>query len=319
MKHSADLLGIARPVIALSDEYPSGFVDPMHSHARTQILYACSGVMSVRTEKSTSVVPPQRAVWIPAGLMHEVSCRSSVSLRTLYIDAAMGREPQRGRVFEVSPFLRALILEVVGFKPDYDIDRREGRIVALMLEEIDRMPSVPYLVSMPTDPRLLRVCRAIVANPADGRDLDEWARIAGMGRRTFTRSFKNETGMGVAIWRQQARLVHALSLLSTGWSITTVAFEVGYDSPSAFTAMFHRAFGVPPSQFEVSVAARPASPNEFREGGTVENRVQQGATVMGGPPDRDPGPANGCLQHESDHRGQATKPKRYPLRASGRP
>jgi len=251
MKHSTDLLGILRPVIALYDEYPSGFVDPMHSHVRTQILYASSGVMSVRTEQSSSVVPPQRAVWIPAGLMHEVSCRSPVSLRTLYLDAALGREPQRCRVFEVSPFLRALILEVVGFDPNYDMAGREGRVVALMLEEIDRMPSAPYLVSMPSDPRLIRVCRAIVANPADSRDLDDWAKIAGMGRRTFTRAFRNETGMGVAIWRQQARLVHAVSLLSAGQSITKVAFEVGYDSPSAFTAMFHRAFGVPPSQFEV--------------------------------------------------------------------
>src|SRR5919108_6340723 len=95
MKHSADLLGVARPVVALNDEYPPGFVDPMHSHDRTQILYASSGVMSVRTDKSTSVVPPQRAVWIPAGMMHEVSCRGAVSLRTLYIDAALGRDPQR--------------------------------------------------------------------------------------------------------------------------------------------------------------------------------------------------------------------------------
>lgn len=251
MKHSADLLGIARPVVALDDEYPAGFVDPTHSHDRTQILYASSGVMSVRTDKSTYVIPPQRAMWIPAGVMHEVSCRGAVSLRTLYIEATLGRDPQCCRVLEVTPFLRALILEVVGFKPNYDLDGREGRIVALMLDEIDRMPSAPYLITMPADPRLLRVCRAIIANPADCRDLDDWAKVAGMGRRTFTRAFKNETGMGVAIWRQQARLVHALSLLSAGQHITQVAFEVGYDSPSAFTAMFHRAFGLPPSQFEV--------------------------------------------------------------------
>jgi transcriptional regulator GlxA family with amidase domain len=129
------------------------------------------------------------------------------------------------------------------------------------------MPSAPYLLNMPTDPRLLRVCRGIIANPADCRDLDEWAKAAGMGRRTFTRAFKNETGMGVAIWRQQARLVHALSLLSAGQPITQVAFEVGYDSPSAFTAMFHRAFGVPPSQFEVCSSARTAPEAVSRERG----------------------------------------------------
>ena len=251
MKHSTDLLSIARPVIALQDEYRAGFVDPPHSHERTQILFASAGVMSVATDETSFVVPPQRAVWIPAGRMHEVSCRGSVSLRTLYLEENLGREPHRCRVFEVSYFLKALILEVVGFDPLYDINAREGRIVALLLDEIDRMPNAPYRVSMPTDPRLISVCRTILGNPSDDRDLDDWAKIAGMGRRTFTRSFKRETGMGVAIWRQQARLMHALSLLAAGQSITKVAFEVGYDSPSAFTAMFHRAFGVPPSQFAV--------------------------------------------------------------------
>jgi AraC-like DNA-binding protein/mannose-6-phosphate isomerase-like protein (cupin superfamily) len=249
IKHSTDLLGVARPVIALDDEYPAGFVDPMHSHARTQILFASAGVMSVRTDETSFVVPPQRAVWIPAGLMHEVSCRDSVSIRTLYLDANLGHEPHRCRVFEVSNFLKALILEIVGFDPLYDINGREGKIVALLLDEIERMPNAPYRVSMPKDLRLVRVCRAILEDPSDCRDLDDWAAFAGMGRRTFTRSFKNQTGMGVAIWRQQARLMHALSLLSAGQSITKVAFEVGYDSPSAFTAMFHRTFGVPPSQF----------------------------------------------------------------------
>jgi AraC-like DNA-binding protein/mannose-6-phosphate isomerase-like protein (cupin superfamily) len=251
MKHSTDLLGVARPVIALDDEYPGGFVDPPHSHDRTQILYASAGVMSVSTDETSFVVPPQRAVWIPAGRTHEVSCRDSVSLRTLYLDATLGREPDRCRVFEVSYLLKALILEVVSFDPLYDVNGREGRIVSLLLDEIDRMPNAPYQVGMPADPRLIRVCRAMLDNPSDCRDLDDWARIAGMGRRTFTRSFKKETGMGVAVWRQQARLMHALSLLSAGQSITQVAFAVGYDSPSAFTAMFHRTFGVPPSQFAV--------------------------------------------------------------------
>jgi len=45
------------------------------------------------------------------------------------------------------------------------------------------------------------------------------------------------------------RLAHALSLLSLGGAVTTVAFDVGYNSPSAFTAMFQRAFGVAPSHY----------------------------------------------------------------------
>ena len=96
---------------------------------------------------------------------------------------------------------------------------------------------------MPRDRRLLRVCNEIIADPADPRDIDDWAKLAAMGRRTFTRAFKQETGMGLAVWRQQVRLMEALSRLASGESVTQVAFEVGYDSPSAFIAAFRRQFG----------------------------------------------------------------------------
>lgn len=239
----------ARPMIGLEDEYPAGFVEPGHSHAHAQFLYASSGVMSVVTPDASFVIPPQRALWLPAGTRHEVSCRGAVSLRTLYIDPAHDADPRSCRVLEVSEFLKALVLEVVKFPPGYDLEGREGRIVRLLLDEIARMPGAPYHVPMPTDPRLARVCRAIIDNPADQRDIDTWSSRIGMSRRTFTRAFKLELGMGFALWRQQVRLMQAVSLLSAGRSITSIAFDVGYESPSAFTAMFHRAFGQPPSAY----------------------------------------------------------------------
>lgn len=249
MKHTSDYDLSQRPVCGLTDEYSAGFIDPMHSHDRIQVLYACSGVMSVVTSEMSFVIPPQRAVWLPAGVPHEVSCRGPVSLRTLYIDAAYDAEQPSCRVVEVSDFLKALILEVVSFGHDYDVAGREGRIVGVLLDEIGTMPSAPYRAPMPRDPRLLRVCTAILKEPADQRDVNGWAEVAGMGRRTFTRAFKRETGMGLAVWRQQVRLMEALSLIASGRPVTTVAFDVGYDSPSAFTAMIRRAFGVPPSVY----------------------------------------------------------------------
>lgn len=252
MKRFEDSENPLRPVIGLEDEYPAGFTDLSHSHRRAQLLYASSGVMSVIVDAASFVIPPQRAVWIPAGQFHEVSCRGHVSLRTIYFDDSVHDLGEGScRVIEVSDFLKALILEVAHFGSDYDMEGREGRIIRLLVEEIEAMPDAPYHAPMPTDYRLLRVCRAILQDPADQRDLDGWADMAGMGRRTFTRLFKEETGMGLAVWRQQVRLMEALSLLASGRPVTTVAFDVGYESPSAFTAMFHRAFGVPPSQYRL--------------------------------------------------------------------
>jgi AraC-like DNA-binding protein len=73
--------------------------------------------------------------------------------------------------------------------------------------------------------------------------------LAGMSRPTFTRVFKREAGKGVALWRLQVCLLEALSLLATRSNVMNVALYIGYDSASAFCAIFQRTFGVSPSKY----------------------------------------------------------------------
>lgn len=248
MFKSSDLDWVPRPVVALADEYPVRFVDPRHHHARAQLLYAASGVMSVVTDHASFVIPPQRAIWVPAGVDHEMTCRSPVSVRTLYIEAGLDL-PLDCRVIEVSELLRALILEAMTLPREYDATGRDGRIVELILDSIKAPTPTPLSAPMPTDRRLLRVCRALIEDPTHANSLDDWAELACMSRRTFTRGFRDETGMSLAAWRQHVRLLEALARLASGQPITGIAYDVGYESPSAFTAAFQRAFGVPPSKY----------------------------------------------------------------------
>lgn len=252
MKHFDENHNLSRfPIIGLEDQYKPGYIDPPHSHGRAQLLYACSGVMSVMAAHSNFVIPPQRAIWIPPNVVHEVSCRGHVSLRTLYFGEDSGMTEGTCRVIEISDFLKALIVEMAGLGTADLRAGRAGRIASLLVGELKTMPTAPYQAPLPRDYRLLRVCREIMAKPSDRRTLDEFAALAGMGRRTFTRLFKAETGMGRDVWRQQVRLMEALSMLAVGQPVTSVAFDVGYESPSAFTAMFHRPFGVAPSRYQL--------------------------------------------------------------------
>ncbi|MAI91202.1 helix-turn-helix domain-containing protein [Ponticaulis sp.] len=257
MKHYSDFGDLTHwPVVGMHDEYSTGFRDEPHSHSRAQLLYASSGVMSVTVENASFVVPPQRAVWIPSHHVHSVSCRGPVSLRTLYLDEeSTGLSDLGCHVVEISDLLRALIVELATIETTRPHTEREKTIIQLMIGELKNMPNAPYGVPMPSDYRLLRICKTIMSNPGDTASLDELASEAGMGRRTFTRLFKQQTGMGVASWRHQVRLMEAISLLSIGKPITSVAFDVGYESASAFTAMFNRSFGVPPSQYMARSAA----------------------------------------------------------------
>jgi AraC-like DNA-binding protein len=241
---------VPRPFAALADEYPPNFYDPPHSHKRSQLVYAISGVLVVTTRDATFVVPPQRALWLPSGVVHEARTRGHVSLRTLYLDdEAVSVLPQTCMTIEVSSLLRELIIEATRIPIEYDYDSRDGRVMALIVDEIRSARTAPLHVPMPHHPQLVRVCHAILKDPAQNDVLDDWAVAAGMCRRTFTRIFRSETGVTFATWRQNVRLVEAMSRLSTGQSVTAVAFDVGYSSPSAFTAMFRRAFGVPPTQY----------------------------------------------------------------------
>ncbi|MHB8530563.1 MAG: AraC family transcriptional regulator, partial [Caulobacteraceae bacterium] len=233
-----------------ADEYPAGHIDLRHHHKRGQLLYSIRGVVAITTDEASFVVPPQRAVWVPAGVDHEAYCRGHVSCRTLYIDTEVVEGlPEHCQVIEVPDLLRELIVEATRLPIEYDEAGREGRVIALILDEIRASQAVRLHVPMPADPRLARVCGEILKDPSHPDDLDEWAAAAFMGRRTFTRSFRKETGLSFASWRQNVRLMEALSRLAVGESVTHVAFDVGYNSPSAFTAMFRRTFGVAPTSY----------------------------------------------------------------------
>jgi AraC-like DNA-binding protein/mannose-6-phosphate isomerase-like protein (cupin superfamily) len=251
--HGKDYQQVNRPIGVLIDEYVAGFVDPPHSHERAQLVYATSGVMSVITDEVSFTIPPQRGVWIPAGVRHEAQCRGQVSLRTLYVEPhADARLPKQCLSLKVSPLLRELIIEAGNLPVEYSLNGREARIMDLILDEIAEAvehPGSALNVPMPTDPRIIRICRAIMADPSTEEDIDRWADVACMGRRTFTRAFRRETGISFSEWRQQVRLAEAVSMLATGKSVTAVAYEVGYSSPSAFGTMFQRTFGTTPSQY----------------------------------------------------------------------
>ncbi len=119
----------------------------------------------------------------------------------------------------------------------------------MILDELRALPSAPLHLPRAQDPRLARVTEALRADPGDARGLDAWARTAGASPRTLARLFVKETGLTFRAWRQRARLLHALVELAARSPVTTVAFEAGYDSPSAFIAAFKREFGTTPARY----------------------------------------------------------------------
>lgn len=248
--HPGDLDDPGRPIAPLALDYRGAWLRPWHHHRRGQLLYADSGVMQVATAAGTWVVAPEQAVWVPPGVEHQVGHRSNVAMRTLYVDAGVARElPGECCVVAVPPLLRQLILRAMAIGLDYPPEGAEARVMAVILDELRALKPEPLYLPHPRDPRLKRIAEALIADPADGRALADWAKAAGASERTLARLFVKETGMTFGAWRERLRLTAAVARLAEGAPVTAVAFDLGYQSPSAFIAMFRRTLGDTPGRY----------------------------------------------------------------------
>ncbi len=247
--HPNDFDDVPRPAVGIANDYPPAFELARHVHTRGQLLYAAEGVATVDTDHGAWAAPPERAVWVPAGTAHAVTMVGAVKTRSVMIDMAVTTRGTRCEVLAVSPLLRSLLVESADVPAEYDRDGRDGLVMALLIAEVNRAPVIPLAVPFPHSPALAARCRAFLAQPNAADTIDGWAGDLHLGRRAFTRAFRRETGMSFDEWRQQACVLTALPRLARGDAVTTVALDLGYDSPAAFATMFKRWLGVPPSQY----------------------------------------------------------------------
>ncbi len=247
--HIDDVDHLDRDVVALATAYPSDHVLAPHRHRRAQFLYGATGSMRVETAHGSWTVPPQRAVLVPPGTEHSVRM-DGVRTHSLYLEpSAVPWFPPRCRVVEVRPLLRELVGETV----ELDVERpprgRDRTLLALTLHEIRRCSPLPLDLPLPADPDLRRACQDFLAAPRIDATPQQWAARLGVSVRTLHRRFTAETDTTLADWRRRACVLHALPHLAAGRSVTAIAADLGYAGPAAFTTMFHRTLGAPPSAY----------------------------------------------------------------------
>jgi AraC-like DNA-binding protein/quercetin dioxygenase-like cupin family protein len=242
--------GETQRAVAYVSELRRGGGLPPHSHARAQLLAVTSGSIAVTAEGSTFVAPPERAVWVPANTVHETRHLASTRLRTLYIapEAAQAL-PAKTTVVQVSPLMRELITAIVARPRDYEEQGSDGRLIAVLIDQIAVSRVLPLNLPIPKSETLLALAYRILDVPADVPDLARLAQSLNMSPRTLERQFKAETGLSVRTFRRQAKLLKALELLSSKMPVSRISDTLGFGEPSAFIAMFKTAFGVTPGRY----------------------------------------------------------------------
>ncbi len=236
-------------VRSLSVGLRPGHAFESHTHGWEQVVFASSGLLEVRTEDACWVVPPQRAIWVPAHLPHRVRSIGRTRMRTIYLHPSLGLD--RGPtcvLLEVQPLARELILHVAQRGMLSRSDPVEYSLAVVLRDRLDAQARAPFGLPWPADARARKVADRVVANAGADLAIAELVEGSGASRRTIERLFVDETGLAFGRWRQQARLQEAFRRLAGGESVTQVALAVGYDSASSFIAMFKRQVGCTPGR-----------------------------------------------------------------------
>ena len=228
-------------------------------------MYAARGVLSVHTERGTSIVPANRIAWIPAGFTHYHRAHSDTDMRILFLPPSLARlAPGHPAVFMVSGLAREILLALTGPRNyyraagDYDRAARHhdraalARLRRVLVDELHEAHEQPLQLPEPHDDRLQAIAEILYQQPADNTSLAELGQTIGASGRTLSRLFHNELGMTFYEWRTQLRIYHALVLLADGHDTTHVAHACGWANPSSFIAAFTSIIGTTPGRHRTS-------------------------------------------------------------------
>lgn len=231
---------------------PKGGGLPDHSHDEHQLTFAVSGMVQIHTREGRWLVPPQLAVWIPAGVRHRVEVLTDAELWMVNWQPSAAQEwaprtlPGRAFALRVTPLLRSLLDAAFAAETG---SAKASLVVRLMLHELNETAHAPTFLPWPTSAIGQRVADAAFDDDRNRLDLGDLASRAASSVRTVSRLFPIETGMTFKAWRQRARIVKAMDWLASGRSINRVSLDCGFTSTAAFSCAFRQVTAMTPTAF----------------------------------------------------------------------
>jgi AraC-like DNA-binding protein len=231
-----------------------------HAHAEGQFILVETGMSHLYTEVGAWIIPARRVAWVPPGLRHTSRSSGGGSGWVLIPPVGLHGLPDRVCVLRASGLMTASLQRLTQLTPgDGPMQQLLWSVVAAEMREArPEQLEIP----MPTGPRLLKAAQSVLTRPTTSASVDRLAACAGLSRRSFTRRFRSQTGLSYSRWKRAVIAQHALELIATGHKVSSVAFDVGYESVSAFIAMFRRQYGESPRQFLIDNSERYLTPGE---------------------------------------------------------
>jgi len=238
----------------LATRYPKSTRLEPHAHREAQLVFATEGTMQVTTPKGRWLVPPDRAVWVPARLPHAIDVLADIEMRSLYFDVAWLKRDPRSQslraefVVKVSRLLHESILALFDGRND---PTRTDLLISLAMLELHQAEDSTTFIPLPHERRSRHAADIVLADPTQAHEIEDLARQVGTSARTLSRLFSSETQLSFKSWCQRARIAAAIERLSIDRNISVkqLAADFGYASFSAFSHAFRQVTGKSPTEF----------------------------------------------------------------------
>lgn len=239
-----------RPVLAYVTTYAAGTRISPHHHRRGQFIHALNGSMRIETRGGRYLVVPGAGIYIPPGTEHAIDVLGELDWRTVHIGSDFLDDwPESPRLVSLSPLIRELLAAASALPREGALEPAQHRLLAVLVDQIHNAPAAAHAVHYPEDPRARRLADRLVAAQSCQVDFAGLTKQAGLSTATANRLFRQSCGMSPSQWLRRVLVLTAIERLATGEAVASVAYDLGYESASAFSAMFAKVTDAPPSTY----------------------------------------------------------------------
>jgi AraC-like DNA-binding protein len=221
------------------------------AHVEHELLWSSTGNVTVEAAGQLWLVPPALGIWLPAGMPHRV--KASAGAVTYATFLAPDRVTVSWRTVVGIPMSRLLREILLHNHREAMPEDARLRLQQVGVDLIKPVQAASLDIPLPTTPELRSVADRILADPADDRTTEEWARELGLSGRTLMRWFQRDTGVSLTQWRILVRVRSALIDIAAGKPVVAVSRRLGYANPSTFIDLFRQVTGHTPAAYFRSV------------------------------------------------------------------
>lgn len=233
---------------------------PMHKHGKHQLYYVENGIAFFNTPTNSFFLPAHHFLWIPAGIEHFITSRTSVKMvYCLYIPAQLTKgipklETSTG-IYPVNNLMVEMINYTQGWYgevgPEQNFHYQFLLTLTNIIAEASQKTSLPIELPTTDNEDLRQVLKYIHRNISQNLNLQTIAEQFGYSTRSLSRLFQNNINTSFLQYVKLLRIIKAMELLlQTNLSISEISYMCGYNTLSSFSYVFQKVVHASPAEFK---------------------------------------------------------------------